>query len=101
MNLKGLPTGTKLIWDAPEPYKGYAKNPKHPERVFYPAIIVEEKPKQAKDIVRVGIGSGTHFMGYEQDYLRLPTPEEIKTENWDKLYAICNNFNLKTCNFSD
>jgi hypothetical protein len=83
MNIKGLKNGTKLIWDAPEPYKGYSKNPKHPGRVFYPAMVVEENNPKANELgVKIKTLGSTNWMGFDNENLRFPTSEELLTEKW-------------------
>lgn len=81
INLEGLPVGTKLIWDAPEPFEGYAKNSKHPNRVFYPATVIGQDPKKKHTLIKTSEHSN-NWMGYDSEYLRLPTKEELKDEVW-------------------
>lgn len=81
INLKGLPVGTKLIWDAPEPYPGYGRNPKKPGRVFYTAIVLEQQPERKR--TRISTGAANNWMSYETEHLRLPTEQELVEENWE------------------
>ena len=77
MNISELPIGTKLIWDAPEPFPGYAKQIKSPVsgRVYYPAEIISKHPTKGT-FVKFGIV--LQWMGAEQQYLRLPNESELK-----------------------
>ena len=87
MVIKGLPIGTKLMWDAPEPYPGYSSFIKTtiPGRVCYPAIIVnrEEAVRELGTKVRTGMRS--NWMGDENEFLRLPTEEELTTLTWPSI----------------
>lgn len=82
MNIKDMPVGTRLVWDAPEPFHGYVKQVygKDSDRIIHPAVIVEQQPERNRAKVRTSTKS--NWMGYEQEWLRMPTDDEIATLNW-------------------
>jgi hypothetical protein len=88
LDLSKIPAGTALIWDAPEPFKGYSRNIKHPNRVFYPARVTEQDPKMNRTRVATSstqYGRYGQWMSYDSEWLRYPTAEELLTEDWSKL----------------
>jgi hypothetical protein len=84
MIIKDLPIGIKLMWDAPEPYPGYISvmQTSIPGRVCYPAIIVNRESYVKELGTKVRTGARSHWMGDENEFLRLPTEEELKTLTW-------------------
>jgi hypothetical protein len=84
MNVDNLKPGTKLIWDALEPFEGYSllhKNMYQKEgRVYYPCVVTNRKSNNSALKCHVQTAGGTfHWMSGEHEYLRLPTNEELET----------------------
>ncbi len=84
MNIKDLPAGTKLMWDAPLPFEGYiSRTSISKDRIVYPEIISNRKlkvPELGRHLISVS-GKG-NWMGFEQEHLRFPTEEELNTLTW-------------------
>lgn len=90
MILKNIQPGTKLVWDAPEPYGGYWRYglTKKEGRVYYSCIVTNRKntnPLLTHHIQT--IGNTFHWMSENNDYeyLRLPTEEELTTLEFPKI----------------
>ena len=81
MNIKSLPVGTKLMWDA-DPIGDWYNNG---NRIVYPAIVTDNNPKNPLWGVKIKTGSKSHWMGVENENLRPPTMEELNTLNWPEL----------------
>lgn len=75
MLIKNLAPGTKLMWDAPG-----SPGINNGEPIIYPAIVTEKHHQFPW--VKIKSGSVSNWMGPEQDYLRLPTEEELKSLTW-------------------
>lgn len=87
MIISKLPVGTKLMWDvSPATFK---HNPD--ELIIYPAIVTEIHPsnpgrmKPQSGWVKVKSKSQSSWMGPEEQYLRLPTQEELDTLIWPNI----------------
>ena len=89
MKLLGLPVGTKLMWDAPEPFDGYAKSRYNSDdhRVMYPCVIADITP--SNPVLGVLVNHNSHkgnWMGRDDvNFLRLPTEQELATITWFEL----------------
>jgi hypothetical protein len=88
MNISNLKIGTKLMWDAPEPFEGYAMNlfmqgrSTNAQRITYPAIVVDRRPING---TKIKSGNKGNWMGDEEEYLRMPTITELNTLTWPEL----------------
>ncbi len=87
MTLKNLPSGTKLVWDAPIPFEGYHKeNPDYPGRIVYPVTLGEHyhgyySPfKENMRMLYTNNDKGQWIT--ESNYLREPTSEELLKFTW-------------------
>lgn len=79
--LSKLPVGTKLMWDAPNVY---LTGSKIGCPIICPAIIVGHSEKNP--LLGALIAASIHnkqYMGNENEYLRFPTENELKTLSWD------------------
>lgn len=74
------------MWDAPEPYPGYAKDKygRDDKRVVYPATKGEAHPLKV-NCIRVHLPSTSQYMHHDEQYLRLPTQEELDTLEWPQI----------------
>lgn len=83
MKIKRLNAGTKLVWDAPEPYAGYAE--KHygriDGRVVHAATILFTDDRGTC----LMFGDSRHYMSNKQIYLRYPTESELSELVWYEL----------------
>lgn len=77
MNISELPTGTKLVWDAPEPYEGYTG------RLYYPVIISQVNDFHKAVLIKCDKKS-TWIMG-EVNCIRLPNETELINLKWPTL----------------
>lgn len=90
MNVDNLKPGTLLVWDAPEPFEGYAKLKygliEKEGRVYYTCITTNRKSSNLLLTAHIQtIGNTFHWMSGEHEYLRLPTEEELKTLKFPKM----------------
>lgn len=87
MIIKDLPIGTKLMWDAPEPYNGYSSYTKTTilGRICYPAIVVNREELIIELGTKIRTGEKSNWMGDENEFLRLPTEEELTTLTWPNI----------------
>lgn len=90
MKLKNIKPGTKLVWNAPEPYQGYARKGlfKKEGRVYYTCIVTNKKSTNSLLTHHLQtIGNTFHWMSENNDYeyLRLPTEEELNTLEFPKM----------------
>jgi hypothetical protein len=77
MNISNLKPGTKLIWDPNENYPGTDVP------IIYPALVGQKHIKRPWVLIHTNAASS--WMGWEQEYLRLPTKEELETLKWPEL----------------
>ena len=79
MNVDNLPKGTKLIWEAPEPYEGYSKKLgyKKEGRVYYPCVVTGRKTKNNLLTCHIQTPNSSHWLSGEIEHLRFPTEEEL------------------------
>ena len=75
------------MWDAPEPYPGYISfmQTTKPGRVCYPAIVVNREECVKELGTKVRTGARSNWMGDENEFLRLPTEEELHTLIWPSI----------------
>ena len=85
MILKGLPVGTKLMWDCKSTLWDFKEGKEMPIHYLYPGIVVDITPKNPLWGVKIKFPSARHWMGNEQENLRLPTEEELKTLTWPEI----------------
>ena len=85
MNVDHLKPGTKLMWDAPEPYQGYSKDKNYPGRVVYPIIVTSKTPPNNKLTCHIRSSVSGSFLYGDIEYLRYPTEEELKNFTWPDL----------------
>jgi len=81
MRISNLPAGTKLMWDAPPIGDWYNGG----RRITYPATIGEKhgaSRSPQNGWVKVYTSGNSSWMGPEEEHLRLPTEEELKTLTW-------------------
>lgn len=85
MNIDNLILGTKLMWDAPEPFDGYAKDvyKRDDHRIIYPYIVTNRKSKNPflTCHIKSSLFKG-HWIRGEVPQLRYPTKEELNTLTW-------------------
>lgn len=98
MIVDNLPPNTKLIWDAPELYEGYAKklNYKYKKegRIYYPCITTNNKSKNPYFTCHLQIfNNDFHWLKGDLKYLRFPTQEELDTIE----FPIMRDFNDELC----
>lgn len=82
MNVDNIKPGTKLVWDAPEPFEGYAEKytriTKKEGRVYYTCVATNRKSNN--NLVHIQTAGNTfHWMSGEVEHLRLPTEDELNT----------------------
>lgn len=82
MNVDNLTPGTKLVWDAPEPFEGYAGKYqgmyKKQGRVYYPCVVTNKKSSNPLLTCHIQTAGNTfHWLSGENEWLRLPTEEEL------------------------
>ena len=85
MNVDKLKPGTMLMWDAPEPFDGYAKQcyNRDDHRIIYPCIVTNQTPRNNSLTCHIKTKSGQgNWMCGEQENLRYPTEEELQTLTW-------------------
>ena len=75
MKVNKLPVGTKLMWDARVSNLDVFDN-----SLVYPAIVIEQHHN--KQWVKIKTTNNASWVGPYQDYLRLPTQEELDTLTW-------------------
>jgi hypothetical protein len=82
MKINDLPIGTKLMWDAPLPFEGYVSSfSRDKSKILLTAIVSERDTKHPKG-TRINTGQSNNWIGSENEYLRLPTEEELEKYEW-------------------
>jgi len=87
MRIDNLDVGTKLMWDAPLPYEGYNADTLVPGRIVKTMIISEihpSVPEIGRRVKSTMDGNG-QWVGKANQYLRLPTEEELNKYEWPGL----------------
>jgi hypothetical protein len=87
MEIKDLPIGTKLMWDAPIPFEGYYnENKDYPGRIVYPCTLGKRHhlKGEPQDSMRMVHGPKTINKNWMRaiEYLRYPTEEELLKFEW-------------------
>jgi hypothetical protein len=82
-SIKDLPAGTKLMWEAPEPFPGYVKEKGievegYPNKIVYASVISSKKTSNSSLGRHVITKNSGNWMGNESQFLRMPTEEELK-----------------------
>lgn len=75
LDLKTLPKGTKLVWDAR--HEGYwAKD------YYYPVLVVSELNENPRLGALIQSKNNRHWIDSHDGYLRLPTADELNMFIW-------------------
>lgn len=76
IDLRELPSGTKLVWDCPNGVNG---------PVYYPCIKTQNHPtiKELGALIRFSPSFAQYISS--SPYLRLPTDEELKSLDYGKV----------------
>jgi hypothetical protein len=80
MNIMNLAAGTRLMWDAPEPYPGYRAG----GRVIYPVTVGDFSPHNPEAFRHVVFNEWSAPYMDESEWLREPTEQELETLKWPK-----------------
>lgn len=85
MKINDLPIGTKLMWDAPNPFENY-ENPTSLDKtkILYTVIVAERVTNHPKG-TKIRTLRSDNWMGNENQYLRYPTEIELEKYEWPKL----------------
>lgn len=85
MKINDLPIGIKLMWDAPLPFEGYVSAFSiDKSKILLPSIVSERDDNHPKG-TRIYTGQFNNWMGSENEYLRLPTEDELEKDEWPTL----------------
>ena len=82
MKIDKLPTGTKLIWDVKTELFNAEIGKNEYVHYYYPCTVGEQDRSRQRHRTMIYSPSNRNWMSPEQEYLRLPTEEELTSLQW-------------------